>query len=538
MNTISVSIPPAQTFKASSDKRLSDWISGALVAALLISLISVAWWRSTGTEPENIAWAPLTPSMHGMAPLDPSSAPWITDFSPEDCTETSGLSQVEIDFSVMPAAAPQKYAVTGAADKASAQKAAQQYRNMRGCNNLASAWAYWTEARINWQQRTITDATLLELEQLQSYFATVYPQQFMAVGTDLEVDPTIASEWQARADMGVVGQPIPLAAKLNPEWGVSLADGRIAFPATIMYAANDPAIVLNGMPEEHPASTVAIIMENVDGTWKYDDSLALCLVENCPGGIGDPIDPTAHNWVQPAELRGCEAPSPVQDINYGLAGQMPEFRDRAYQVVGPAHASDAAAITNNWYACGWANDDSAQYAMTELGLINLLMVEQGAYGNPFAIAPYLRQRELGTSEILTSVPGWTNIAVVNTPLRTQRFGMAWNPAISGQNENTATVFTQDGAFDPETVMELSDGRMAIGYTKIVSINDRGAITYEGNVGSTNKIGVVLQHHEDTWVVDELLEAPNGVLLATQSDGWWWDPSFDDPVATAVASPKP
>lgn len=273
------------------------WLSALIVAGLLISMIGAAWLnREPGNPNDNLAFAPGTATAIAEDEvLTPESAAWIADFDPADCTETSGLNQIEINYQTMPTSDPQGYGIVGPAQAEDANAAVDQYRAMRSCETLTEAWAYWTDARVNEHRRILNDQNRAELADLQAHYAENYPNQFMVIMNDLTISPEIEAEWSARKDAGVIGQPIPLEAKLNPEFAVELSDGRIAFPATNVYSFDDPAIMAYGFPEENPASTVVMIFAEEDGSWKYDDSLALCLV-NCENGVGNPLDPEEASW--------------------------------------------------------------------------------------------------------------------------------------------------------------------------------------------------------------------------------------------------
>lgn len=527
----------------SGANRWHTWLSATLVATMLLSLVGYAWLRGPGGnggwDDKNIAYAPQVASPMVGNILDPSTSPWIADFDPADCTQFSGLRQVTIDYASMPRSDPQSYLVEGVATTDEAQAVVDQYRAMRGCTNLSNAWAYWTEARINEYQRTITDETKVELADLQRYFAGVYPQQFMAVANSINVSDEVKAEWSARAEADLVGQPIPLEAKLNPDYAVMLADGRIAFPATVMYSASDPAILQTGLPVEYPPSTVVMIFELTEGTWKYDDSLALCLA-NCSGGIGNPLDPNVDTWAQPIDERACLAQPMIPTLTYS-GETLPAYADREYQLTTATpdvdvtnRVSDAA---NTWIACitqDYDSNESRSY-MTQLGSINLALMQEGGYSDPFVIAPYLRHRDTQSIRLLTSVPGWFQLAVVNMPIRYLSEGLTWSPMYSGADENIANLHTMELGFNPNTMAELSDGRMIMSSTPLISLYNRGAITYEGDQANASTIGIVLQHHDDLWLIDEIILAPWKAthVLTHQPRGWWWDPAFD---ATPVATP--
>ncbi|MCO5224301.1 MAG: hypothetical protein M9953_03085 [Thermomicrobiales bacterium] len=535
MTATALSLPHGRQAYRRPERNWSTWISAVLVAAILVSLVN--WFRlpPANQDRPNIAHAPAGLISANLNPLNSNTAPWTADFDPADCTETSDISEVLVDYSAIPIEDPQSYEIIGDAEHDDAEAAAEQYRAMRGCAYMKSAWAYWTEARINQHPRVLDETSSIELAELQSYFADRYPEQFMAVGDDLHVSLKIWSEWTTRADHNFIGQPIPLAAKLNPDWAVTLADGRIAFPATVMYSSADPAIYLGGLPVDDPVSTVVIVFANVDGTWKYDDSLALCLA-NCAGGVGNPIDPEIETWVQPSDQQECTAQPLIADLNYDLSDGFPDYSDREYQVADTSPSSTAQVVAqtaNSWYGCSFNNAGSPESVsyLTPLGRTNVVLIEQGGYGDPFEIAPYLRQREMETSKLLSVTPNWTQIAVVDMPLAYAQFGMIWTPGFSGTAENSARVTTQEGAFNPGATVTLSDGRVAIGHTSLISINDRGAITYEGNAMANPQFGLILQQHGDLWLVDEILVSQNGALAFTQSDGWWWQNTFDPPSAS-------
>ncbi|MCA9833096.1 MAG: hypothetical protein KC435_04070 [Thermomicrobiales bacterium] len=527
----------------SGANRWHTWLSAALVATMLLSLVGYAWLSGPGGnggwDDKNIAYAPQVASPMVGNVLDPSTSPWIADFDPADCTQSSGLRQVTIDYASMPKSDPQSYLVEGLATIDEAQEVVDQYRAMRGCTNLSDAWAYWTEARINEYQRTITDATKVELADLQRYFAGVYPQQFMAVASSINVSDEVKAEWSARAEADLVGQPIPLEAKLNPDYAVMLADGRIAFPATVMYSASDPAILQTGLPVEYPPSTVVMIFELTEGNWKYDDSLALCLA-NCSGGIGNPLDPNVDTWAVSMSDQVCERQPMSPDLDYGLQETVPEYADREYKPVGPPTA-DIATIASqtatSWYACldHEAAASTITTYMTPLGEMNMMLLEQGSFSDPFAVAPYLRQRETESAELLMALPTLSQVAVIDAPINYRINGMTWTPMISGATENTNHWRMMESHLAPQTAMTLSDGRIFVANIPVVSLYDRGAITYEGSPSTLQTLVVVMQQHDGFWLVDEVWIAAGRTtfVLSLGHDSWWWDPAFD---ATPVATP--
>lgn len=516
------------------EPRWNAWVSGALVAALLVSLISYAWWNGPGgsDDSNNIAWAPgtVTPMEQQLEPLNPETSPWMADFDSADCTQVSELYEVVIDYAAMPEDDPQAYGVDGDVNTDESEKVVDQYRAMRGCDRLGKAWAYWTESRIYEHPRTLNEQNRAEISELQEYFAALYPQQFMGIGTDISVNPAMRSEWASREEIGIVGQPIPLDAKLNPEWAVKLSDDRIAFPATTMYSADDPAIIANGLPVRNPASTVVMIFSLEDGFWKYDDSLAMCLV-NCEAGMNNPLDVEENSWAKSIESKSCSSQPMQPDLPYGSDLSDLTYTDRAYGPVGPA-SSEAAArsstTVDSWYACGASGDDQfeTQTYMTPLGALNLARFENGGIKDPFEAAPYLRQWEQGTHSLLAQTARWNQLVVLDEPIRTTQFGMMWTPMMSGSDTNSATLRSMILGFSPTTATELEDGRVAIFAVSMVSVDDRGAITYEGNRPFQQVTGVILQQHNDQWLIDEAIVSENGTILITKSDEWWWDASFD------------
>ncbi len=542
MHTATLAAPVSnrtrKQFKSESKGKSYGWLSAVIVAGLLLSMLGSAWINREPRNPnENLAWAPGTAEAIENDALDPESNAWIADFDAADCTETSDLQDVTIDYQAMQNLEPQGYGIVGPAQSDEASAAVEQYRAMRGCETFGDAWAYWTEARINEHTRVLNDQNRAELAELESHFAEKYPQQFMVVMNDPTVSPEIEAEWAARESEGTLGQPIPLEAKLNPEFAVELNDGRIALPATVVYSLDDPAIKARGFPEENPASTVVLIFAMEDGSWKYDDSLALCLV-NCANGMGTPLDAAENPWAKDLLNQTCSAqpasPDSPSSGNYELATT--DFESREYNPIGPADseaANEAGEVVTAWNICSSKEGDTSYQTlsyMSQLGAMNMHYLVNDGTGDPFVSAPYLRQWENGSTDLVTGTMLWNQISVLDEPVRTTFGSLTWEPVAFGDAPNTAsvrTIMSQQG-FNPATAVELSDGRITVFSAPTISIEDRGAVTYEGNRPLQQVAGVTLKQFDGQWLVDELITAQNGVFAHNESTSWWWGEEFDTP----------
>lgn len=514
--------------------RWNTWISTALVATLLLSLVGYGIWNDPGRDDNNLALAPQTASPITDDPLNPETSPWIADFSVEDCT-LQGTQNYDLPSSATVEAEPQGYAVTGPASEEDALAVADAYRDMRGCRNLDGAFNYWSQARIESTPRLLNDENRQELTDLEGYFRTVYPDHFMAVATGLQVEPRLQDEWDLRNDHGITGLPIPLAAKLNPEWGVELSDGRVAFPATIVYAANDPAIVANGLPVDKPDSTVAMVFTFEDGAWKYDDSLLLCIV-NCDYGVGNPVNPAEAPWARPADPEQCTAAPITSDEYRERLSDFPSYTDRSYNIAGNAteeDATEAARAGQSLLDCSLAGRAFVVEALlTDLGLHHYRFTQQATVPRSAELAGYLRQRDVGGRNLMLESSSVMRIAVVDGPITPYMpDGWTWEPLVNA--ENVASTHMPEYGFNPATAMLLGDGRIAFGATQLVALDSRAAITYEGNVWQWFSGWTVLQETEGRWRIDEMLFTHRDFMVVEANHAWWWEPQYD---ATPVATP--
>lgn len=213
-----------------------------------------------------------------------------------------------------------------------------------------------------------------------------------------------------------------------------------------------------------------------------------------------------------------------------------DYADRQYTPVGPADP-DAAAVASdtivNWDGCGGLveiSNESMSF-MTPLGMANLNFLNTGGAGDPFIAAPYLRQWERGNNELVSESTTWNQVVVLDEDVRST-FGPArWEPVINGSAPNLASVRRMQQGFNPNTAIEISDGRITVFAVPTIALEDRGAVTYEGNLPMQQVVGATLQQQGDRWLVDEIVMANNGVFLQSQSDAWWWDASFDEPAAS-------
>lgn len=518
-----------QTARKSS--RPNVWLSAVIIAGLLISMISYTWMnRDNGNPNENLAFAPGTPSAVAEEVLTPESAPWIADFDPADCTETSGLQQVAIDYQDQQGIEPQGYGVVGPAEPADAEDAVEQYRAMRSCATYMDAWAYWSEARVYEHRRMLNAENQAELTELQVHFAGVYPEQFMAVSGNLAINTEIEAEWTARIEAEQLGLPIPLDAKLNPDWAVELSDGRIAFPATIMYSVNDPAITTHGLPVDTPASTVVMIFTSEDGSWKYDDSLQLCLV-NCESGIGNPM--TMEN--PPTASSSFDNQCTLDEMTAGefreRTATIPNYSDRSYQPVGTPDPIVHETIIENFNQFGTCSANFGEYTMypifTDLGMFSWMAQSSPDIATTPELVPFLRDSDRGAASIVAKTPQWHQIDVIGAPVhRGSEAGFTISPMWSGRSENRAfTKFVINYA-DPERAVLLDDDRVAVTTTVLLSSEDRGAIFYEGDTNIVPMPIVIYKEHEGTWLIDQVIAIKRHTGQSTPSQSWWWDPQYD------------
>lgn len=508
--------------------RSFGWLSAVIVAGLMISMMGSAWLnREPGNPHDQLAFAPGTPEAILDNALTPESAPWIADFDPADCTERSDLEQVQITHVSVD---PQGYGVMGPADTTAATDAAAQYRTMRACPTYAGAWAYWSEARINEHPRVINDVASQEISEMQDHFAGVYPDQFMAVGSDLPVTELIETEWSARIAADMLGLPIPLDAKLNPEWAVELSDGRIAFPATIMYSANDPAIEAHGLPIDTPASTVVMIFSLEDGAWKYDDSLQLCLV-NCKSSIADPLSRSEAPTAADALGAVCSLEEMTAGEYRQRTSSVPTFPDRSYEPDGTPESTVAEEVVETFAEfeiCSLTMDEYTVYPLfTDLGLHRWIGLSAPESVTQPELAQVLREGDQGTANIVASASQWHQVDVTNWPVhRIAPGGLTPERWWDAETANHPHTWPTNNYVDPERAVLLEDGRVAITTTTLISSEDRGAILYEGDTAMFPMPVVIYENHDGTWLIDEVVQIPRHVGQITPSPSWWWDERFD------------
>lgn len=290
--------------------RLNIWLSAALVALMFLGLAGGAWWlgpgRGSPSDDAPLRVAALTPdegtpTANWPEPLTPDEAPWITAISPEECTvEPMSYEEYATAKTTDPGPPQGSYEIIGVPEPAGAQAVVTVLRAWLACadtNNISAIRAYSTNDFIffsdftadNAPYRAELDRRRADAQRQWSQWARTNDLDPISVVEGIE-PPAEAIEIFAFAQAVLDGEETYISpdqrpityfeARFDPADAVLLADERIMIPTHYIYWADDPWVQEHGFSPDPNMQVMAVILENVDGEWKIDESsISQCLGE-------------------------------------------------------------------------------------------------------------------------------------------------------------------------------------------------------------------------------------------------------------------
>jgi hypothetical protein len=274
-------------------------------------MVGSAWWfgpRDGGpSDDPPLRLAALTPVEGTPAavwpePLTPDEAPWIAPISPDECAAEPLTWEAYATAKTTDPGPPQgSYEIVGVPDPADAQAVVTVLRAWIACadrNDTFALRAYYTDEFIFFSDFTMDNAPYrdeldrrrAEANRLWSRWATdidLYPltvvdgitppeeavEIFRFAQGVLEGTETYISQGQTPTTY--------FEPRFDPADAVLLADGRIMIPTRYIYWQEDPWLQEYGLSTEPTLTTSPIVLENVDGEWKIDESFFLVCIGEC-----------------------------------------------------------------------------------------------------------------------------------------------------------------------------------------------------------------------------------------------------------------
>lgn len=292
--------------------RLNAWLSAAIVAVMLLGTIGGAWWLGPGgngpSEDSRTRLAAITdddstPEAIWPQPLSPETDPWVAAIEPEECDiEPMPYEEYAEAVTTDPGGIPERsYEIVGPADPGDAQAAVDAVRGWMACGDLGyidRVRAYSTTDFLFFLNFTAVNATYREeldvmrdnvVRQwsLWAQETALYP---MAIVDGVEPPEQAVKIWEFSQGL-LEGEEtyisptqtpiIYFEPRYDPNEGVMLADGRMMIPATYVYWADDPWVQEYGFSSEPNMSTAAVVLKEVDGEWRIDESAIWICIGEC-----------------------------------------------------------------------------------------------------------------------------------------------------------------------------------------------------------------------------------------------------------------
>jgi hypothetical protein len=251
-------------------------------------------WRVDDTLPVckgncDAFWAEFANPFGIPNPAPVADVEWLSWVTPQECTaepmtteEYAEVMREEPDIS------GRSYEVVGPADPTTAADAAMAARAQLSCvayGNADEARSLQTDAYTFFQSASASRTTTNEELQEQMFLHSMdLSLQFptmeagaMVMTIDEEPHPDLIRSWR---EQGVPAGGGFFHPAYDPAQVMSLADGRVAIPATLLWWRLDGP---DGMPVTNgePIPTQLAVMQQVDGQWKVDEMLNLCYAEEC-----------------------------------------------------------------------------------------------------------------------------------------------------------------------------------------------------------------------------------------------------------------
>lgn len=329
-----------------AENRLNAWLSAAIVALMLLGTVGGAWWLGPGdngpsddgrTRLAAVTRDEATPEPVWPTPLTPEEAPWIAAITPDQCTsEPMSYEEYAKAKTTDPGMPDRSYGIVGPATPEEAQEAVTVLRGWLACGdtgNESYVRPFYTDEFIFFQDFTVDNApyrddldrTRAEVERQWTIWAEQTDLFPISVIEGVEPPDRARETWQYGqsvldgeiTDVVMFDSVTYFEPRFDPADAVMLEDGRIMIPTRYVYWAEDPWIQEYGFSSEPNVRTAAVILENVDGEWKIDESA----IWICVGECDDVFTGTATPVAPPQAATG--APTKITDLLSAVPAEMP-----------------------------------------------------------------------------------------------------------------------------------------------------------------------------------------------------------------------
>ncbi|MGC4192391.1 MAG: hypothetical protein QM589_14670 [Thermomicrobiales bacterium] len=312
-------------------RAVGSWLSMAAIAAVLLAMVSMAWSLRPGGGDGNLL-ASATSLAVGTALASPSpvaTESWLAWPDPADCDAApmSHEDYAEI-MQTQPDISGRSYAVAGRPSDADAVAAADAARRQFACEAFSlraqertlSSPSY-TFFQSDSAARTISRSETLEADLTHGMLlsATIDPKAPSAYiglpeGTPASAEPRAWPYWE-RAVQLPAGVQFVQVVTFDPMHAVSLDDGRIALPATMLGFLLDGQRVTQediarfdvDLPPLDAVAPPLYVMTQESGHWVVDEVLTYCPFAGC-----GPV------WTWLAEDGGVPLPAPDVPVPWAI----------------------------------------------------------------------------------------------------------------------------------------------------------------------------------------------------------------------------
>ena len=527
--------------------RWQSFLSAAMVALVIAGLVSVAWnLRGTGNEGGDdqgerarLAATGLDGTLQASPSADESWMAWVT---PEECVaEPMSQEEYAAILSEVPDTANRSYTVAGPTEPRSAQEAVAAARGYEACADFrmedqrrgaeTDAHIFYRNPNMNWPfSDSVYRAEQLEKSrQVSAQLQALTADDFMIV-TENEPPEDLMEKWGINSS-----DDTTLASSMvyNPASAVVLEDGRVLIPQTEMWWSSTslfPGLFATPPTDQYVSGWVTVL-EDVDGEWKVDERLEVCIGE-CDGFWAErdqfaapPATPEASpaaevDWLAWFSHEECVVePMTTEEYADIMRNEPPEsvISSRSYTVVGPADPDTANAVARagrEHGACGFYREIDQKRALESPAFIYIDNAGATSYQN----ADERKTQDVGHGEELSS----------QVPVQDPEHYIA--VTTSDPDELPVPTGALGMAFEPENALLLDDGRVAIPGTKLFASDPEDPFLPGGITIFSNESG--------EWLVDEMLP-----FCVGDCETFWMQSGggrvvYDGtPAATPMATPK-
>ena len=473
-----------------------------------------------------------TPSAAIQEATPEGDADWMSWLRPEECM-ADPMSQEEYAaiLSKVPDTANRSYTVEGPAPPESAEGAVQAARSYEACSDYGledqrrgsetDARIFYRTANMNWplSEADFQREQLEKYRQISAQLQTLTPEDFMVV-TDNEPPEDVLAIW-GKSSRG----PAPMASNriYNPTLAVSLEDDRVLIPQTDMSWFRTPELAAQYAtpPSDQYVGGWVTILKNVDGEWKVDEQLTVCIGEcsdfwasfeqsAAPLSTPEASPVTETDWLAWMTPEECAVEPISQEAYAEIMRNEPKWPSREYTIVGVpdqdmVHA--AATVAREHEIC-----DSFRMTDQKRALESPSYIYVSNNGFVADTSPQEQRLQLTqhSRELSAQLP-------IQDPLH--------YIAVS-EREGDQTPELLGNFYLPENGFLLSDGRIVIPATKVFANNPENVYLPGGMI--------ILSNESGKWLVDEALN-----LCVGDCDDYWAESMATTvgPTASPAATPE-